>query len=179
MPAGIGSSAKRYAEAVFDIAKSRDSFDRWERDLTAIAKAQLDPELSRVVASPAVELTIKEEVLAKALPELSPEAANLVKLLVRKGRFSLASQVVAYYRRMLNDYRGIAAAQVTSAVSLSGSELEAIASKLSSMTGKKVIAESVVDPSIIGGIVARIGDQLIDASVRGRLEALRKRLAAG
>lgn len=179
MPAGIGSSAKRYAEAVFDIAKSQDSFDQWEHDLTAIASIQEDPELSRLVSSPALGLPVKEAILAKALPELGPEATNLAKLLLRRGKFKLAPQIVDHYRHMLNDYRGIATAEVTSAVALNNSELESIASRLSAMTGKRVIVKPVVDPSIIGGIVARIDDQLIDASVRGRLEALKKRLAAG
>ena len=179
MPAGIGSSAKRYAEAVFDIAKSRNSFDPWEQDLVAIAGVQRDPELSRVLVSPALEFAVKEAILAKALPELSPEASNLAKLLLRRGKFALAPQIADYYRRMLNDYRGIATAEVTSAVALNSSELESIASSLSAMTGKKVIVKSVVDPSIIGGIGARIGDERIDASVKGRLEALKKRLAAG
>lgn len=179
MPAGIGSSAKRYAEAVFDIAKSQDNFDRWERDLTAMARAQEDPELSRLVSSPALRLAVKEAVLAKALPELGPEATNLTKLLLKRDKFALAPQIADYYRRMLNDYRGIATAEVASAVKLNDSELESIASRLSAVTGKKVIVKPVVDPSIIGGIVARIDDQLIDASIRGRLEALKKRLAAG
>ncbi len=178
MPGDIGSSAKRYAEAVFDIAKSRNSFDRWERDLAAISSIQRDPELSQLLSSPALEFTVKEAVLAKALPELSPEATNLVKLLLRRRKFALATRIADYYRRMLNDYRGIATAEVTSAVTLNDTELESIASRLSAMTNKKVIVKPTVDPSIIGGIVARIDDQLIDASVRGRLEALKKRLAA-
>lgn len=178
MPATTSSSAKRYAEAVFDIAKSQNSFDRWGQDLTAMTRVLDDPELSRLLSSPAVALTVKEAILAKALPGLSTQAANLAKLLLRRGRFALAPQLDGYYRRMLNEYRGIAIAEVVSAVPLNDDELESVASRLSAMTSKKVIVEPVVDPSIIGGIVARIGDQLLDASVKGRLEALKKRLAA-
>jgi F-type H+-transporting ATPase subunit delta len=79
---------------------------------------------------------------------------------------------------MLNDHRGIATAQVTSAVPLSQAEVAAVAARLGAMTGRKIVVEPSVDPDIMGGIVARIGDQLIDASVRGRLEALKRRLAA-
>jgi F-type H+-transporting ATPase subunit delta len=178
LPAMTGGSAKRYAEAVFGIAESHNSFGRWSQDLAAIAHVQEDADLNRLLSSPAVELTVKEAILAKALPQLSPEATNLVKLLLRKGRLSLATQIAGNYRRMLNDYRGIAVASVASAVPLNKSELEAVARRLSVMTGRQVQVEPTVDPSIMGGIVARIGDQLIDASVKGRLEALKKRLAA-
>lgn len=179
MPATTSSSAKRYAEAVFDIASGRESFDRWTSDLAAISAVAEDPELSKLLSSPALELKVKDGILARALPELSAEATNLAKLLLRKGRFMLAADIARYYRRMLNDHRGIATASVVSAVPLGSAELEAVARRLSAATGRKVIVELTVDPSIVGGIVARIGDQLIDGSVRGRLEALKKRLANG
>jgi F-type H+-transporting ATPase subunit delta len=177
LSASTSSSAKRYAEAIFDIAKSSNSFDLWSTELAAMAQVQSDPKLGRLLSSPALELSVKEEVLARALPDVSRETGNLVKLLLHKGRFGLASRIAGYYRAMLNDYRGIATAQVTSAVPLNEAERGAVADRLSTMTGRKVVVESEVDPSIIGGIVARIGDQLIDASVRGRLEALKRRLA--
>lgn len=177
MPATIGGSARRYAEAIFDIARSHDSFDKWLADLVAIAEAQQDHELGKVLASPAVEFAVKDRVVAQTLPDLSPEAHNLVKLLLRRGRLGLAPQIAAHFRLMLNDFRGIATAQVTSAVPLTDGELAAVSGRLAAMVGRKVLVEPEVDPSIMGGIVARIGDQLIDASVKGRLEALKKRLA--
>ena len=177
MPAAIGGSAKRYAEAIFDIAKSHNSFDRWLSDLTAIAEIEQDAEVSNALASPAIDISVKEAVIAEVLPDLSAEAHNLVKLLLRRGKMGLIAQILYHYRVLLNDYRGIATAEVTSAVPLGDHELAAVASRLSTMTGRKVVVEPTVDPSIMGGIVARIGDQLIDASVKGRLEALKKRLA--
>ena len=177
MPSSVGGSARRYAEAVFDIAKSNGTFDRWLSDLTAMAQVQEDERLGRLLSTPALGLDVKDEVAATALPHLSPEARNLVKLLLRRGRFALASQIAAHYRIMLNDHRGIATAQVTSAVPLNQAELDAVAGRLAVMTGRKIVVEPSVDPDIMGGIVARIGDQLIDASVRGRLEALKRRLA--
>ncbi len=173
-----GGSAKRYAEAIFDIARSNDGFDKWLADLLAIAEVQENETLSRVLLSPAINFSTKEKIVAETLPDLSPEANNLVKLLLRKDRLVLAPQIAAHFRRMLNDYRGIATARVTSAVPLDDRELAAVAGHLSTMTGRKVVVEPTVDPSIMGGIVARVGDQLIDASVKGRLEALKRRLAA-
>lgn len=177
MPSTVGGSAKRYAEAVFEIAKSKDTFDRWLSDLEAITRVREDERLGRLLSSPAIRLDAKDEVIARALPDLSLEARNLVKLLLRRGRFSLVPQITAHYKRMLNSHRGIATAQVTSAVPLSRQELDGVAERLAVMTGRKIIVEPAVDPEIMGGIVARIGDQLIDASVKGRLEALKRRLA--
>ena len=178
MPASIGGSARRYAEAIFEIARSHNSFDSWLSDLLAVAELEQSEQLGKVLASPAIEFSVKDTVVTKALPELSTEARNLVKLLMHREKLALVPQIAAHYRLMLNDYRGIATAQVTSAVPLDDRELAAVAGHLSTMTGRKVVVEPSVDPSILGGIVARIGDQLIDASVRGRLEALKKRLAA-
>lgn len=177
MPASIGGSARRYAEAIFDIAKSHNSFESWLSDLHALSDLEQDDEAARALSSPAIENPVKEEIVAKALPELSREAHNLVKLLLRRDKLALVPQIAAHFRLMLNDYRGIATAHVTSAIPLSDRELAEVAGRLSTMTGRKVVVEPSVDPSIMGGIVAQVGDELIDASVRGRLEALKRRLA--
>ncbi len=177
MPVARSGIARRYAEAVFEIAKAQDRFDPWTKELEAIAGAQQQPELAQLLASPAVGMSFKESFLTQYLEGISQEAMNLVQLLLRKGRFALAPQIADHYRDLLNEHRGITTAEVTSAVPLSTEELKAVAHRLSTMTGRRVVVETSVDPSIIGGIVARIGDQLIDASVKGRLEALKRRLA--
>lgn len=130
-----------------------------------------------LLAAPAVGMSIKESFIAKALPDLSPEAMNLAKILLRRGRFPLAPQIWNHFLLIHNKHRGIATAEVTSAIPLTAEELQALEKRLSALTGRQVVAELTVNPSIMGGIVARVGDQLIDASLRGRLEALRKQLA--
>lgn len=176
MPVAGGSSAKRYAEAIFKIAESHGTFDRWLLDLEGLSEIQQSEELARLLASPALDLPAKELVLSRAAPDLSPEARNLAKILLHKRRFRMVPRVESQYRQLLNAHRGIATAEVTTAVPLSAAEARAVADRLSEMTGRKVVIQPSVDPSIIGGIVARVGDELIDASVRGRLEALKRRL---
>jgi len=178
LPAARSGTAKRYAEAVFEIAKTFNSFDRWSEELRAIARVQADPDVTTLLSAPSVSFETKELFIFQALPDLSVEAKNLVKILLRRGRFSLAPQIADHFDRLLNDYRGIAVAEVTSAIPLTPEELSAVERRLSAMTGRQVLVETNVDQSIIGGIVARIGDQLIDASVRGRLMSLKKRLAS-
>jgi F-type H+-transporting ATPase subunit delta len=169
--------ARRYAEAVFGIARDKGNFDRWTEELGRIAAAQQDAEMAALLATPAIGMSIKEKMLGQFLAGASPEALNMVRLLLHKGRFSMAPQIAEHYAELLNDLRGIATAEVVSAVPLSRSEVEAVGRRLSTMTGRKVVVKPSVDPSILGGIVARIGDQLIDASVKGRLESLRRQLA--
>ena len=168
--------AKRYAEAVFGIARDRGNFDRWSDELARIAMAQQNREISAILATPAIGMPAKESVLTQFLVGASPEALNLVRLLLHKGRFSIAPQIAEHYAQMLNDYRGIATAEVTSAVPLGAADIEAVSRRLSALTGRQVVVKTSVDPSILGGIVARIGDRLIDASVKGRLESLRRQL---
>ena len=177
LPVARSGVARRYAEAVFEIARAHNSFDLWAKELGAIVAVQQHPELAGFLASPAVGMSAKDALLSQHLVGMSKEGMNLVRLLLRKGRFALAPQIADHYRRLVNEYRGIKAAEVTSATPLSPAELKAIARRLSAMTDRKVTVETRVDPSIIGGIVVRIGDQLIDASVKGRLEALKRRLA--
>jgi len=170
--------AKRYAEAVFDSARDHGTFDRWLEELDAIARMQEEPVLGKLLVSPAVGMPAKEEMAKSYLGDVSPEALNLVRLLLHKGRLPLARQISNHYERLLNAHRGIATAHVTSAVELTAQELKTVAERLSAFTGLQMVVEATVDPAIIGGVVARIGDQLIDGSVRGRLELLKRRLAS-
>lgn len=176
MAGARSGAARRYAEAVFGIARDQGSFDRWANDLRSIARAQEDEAFARVLDSPVVDKGVKESMLGQYLDGASQEALNLARLLLHKGRFALAPQIESHYQELVNEHQGIATADVASAAPLSPEQLRAVEAKLSSMTGRRVVAQQRVDPSLLGGIVARVGDQLIDASVKGRLEALKRRL---
>ena len=101
---------------------------------------------------------------------------NLVRVLNERNKLMLARGIQTAFQEMVDERLGIAHATVTTAVQLSDEERNAIAAKLSSMTGKRVDVTAVVDESIIAGVIARIGDQLIDGSTRTRLIALKRRL---
>jgi F-type H+-transporting ATPase subunit delta len=104
---------------------------------------------------------------------------NIVILLAERGRIELLPVVAAEFRRLYNVQTGVVSAVVTSAAKLTGDELAAVRSRVEAMTGATVELEAVVDEKLIGGLTVRIGDQLHDASVRGRLERLREQLVAG
>lgn len=171
------ASARRYAEAAFALAVESDTLDRWSGDLLTIANFVDEPEVSGIVQSGRVPRDEKMRLLDAGLkPYVSPLAMNLVRLLEQRGKVTLAREVQISFQEMVDQRRGIAHAVVTTAVPIDGAERAAIATKLSTLTGKQVDVTSVVDQSIIGGIVARIGDQLVDGSTRSRLAALKRSL---
>lgn len=171
------ASANRYAEAVFEIASKSGTADAWSRDLATIAEFVGDPEVAGLLASGRVPRDEKLRLLSAGLQSgVSPLAWNLVRLLEQRGKTDLAPEILRGFRERYDAQRGVAHAIVTTAVPLSDGEKSAIAARLSTITGKQVDISTVVDESIIGGLVARIGDELIDGSTRSRLIALKRRL---
>jgi F-type H+-transporting ATPase subunit delta len=173
----IEVAAKRYAQAAFDIARQRDELDRWVEDLQAIADLVAQPGVVDVLASSRVPFEDKERLLSTGLADVSPLALNLARLLVQKGRIALAQQVRDEYQRLLDEHRGMAHAVVFTAVPLSQEEERAVGQRLRELTGKEIVLERQVDPEILGGLVARVGDRLVDGSTRTRLLDLRRQLA--
>ncbi len=173
-------AARRYAEAVLEIARRDGTFDAWLADLRQAATVVMQPDISRVVNSPAVAYAARRAILTGLLePRISKPALNLVILLAMRGRLPILPAVAADFKLLLDHERGVVVAHVTSAVRLEPSEIEAISARLREQTGSAIEIAAAVDPDLIGGLTVRLGDRLIDASVRGRLERLRDRLVAG
>ncbi|MBI2886377.1 MAG: ATP synthase F1 subunit delta [Chloroflexi bacterium] len=174
----VAASAKRYAQAVFTLAQEGNTFDQWLSDLQTLGELGQDQGFRLIMESPRVPLARKQALLRERLPNLSPLAMNLAQLLVAKGRVELIPGLVEEVRRLVDERRGIAHARVLTAVPLEPPEQTALSQQLARYTGRQVVLTAEVDPSIVGGVVARIGDKLLDGSTRGRLEALRRQLAA-
>lgn len=170
-------AARRYAEAAFQIAGEQGKEDAWLEGLDRMGALFADPEVQAIMESPRVAEADKMGLAEQALEGADPLLLNLARLLVRRGRAALAPQIAEAFRELVDAERGIAHARVTTAVPLSDAERKAVAEKLSEITGKEVVVDTEVDDGIIGGLVARIGDKLIDGSTRSRLLALKRRLA--
>ena len=180
MPTRRDSAARRYAEAAFEIAERDDSIDAWRRDLQMAAAVVADERVARQLANPAIPLEQRSALAEKALgPAVSRPVLNLIQLQLRRGRIEQLPQVAAEFRRLDNARRGITEATATAAAELTPAEVEAITRRLEQLTGGRVELDVRVDPSLLGGLIVRVGDRLIDGSVRGRLERLRNRLVAG
>ena len=169
--------ARRYAQAVFEIALEAKELDRWQSDLRKMASLAEDAAVTTFLESPKVHFDDKSRLLSKRLNGINPLALNLAYLLVARGRLSMVGDIANDYQRLLDNYRGIEPAEVTTAIPLDEEDKLRLAEHLSTIVGKKVVIKSKVDSSVIGGIIARISGKLLDGSTRSQLEVLKKELA--
>jgi len=170
------SYAKRYSQAVFEIALERKELDRWQSDLRKIARLAEEATLIAWLENPKFHFDIKARLLSERLGDINPLALNLACLLVARGRLRMAGDIADEYQRRLDSYRGIEQAEVTTAIPLDDEAQLSLAQRLGAVVGKKVVLKPKVDSNIIGGIVARIGDKLLDGSTSGKLLALKREL---
>lgn len=173
------TAARRYAEAAFETGRADGTLDAWERDMGAIRATLGHAALRRLMQHPAIPFADKERVLRQVLgAAVGVAALNLLLLMVRRGRPGAIEPMIARFAELLRRERGIALAEVRSALPLDDAQRAEIAARLRVLTGEQVEMNESVDPGLIGGIAVRIGDRLYDASVRSRLERLRARLTA-
>jgi F-type H+-transporting ATPase subunit delta len=168
--------ARRYAQAVFEIARDSKSFDAWDRDLSVLNAVMSDPVTRGYLESPKTSEADKQALLDKALEQAQPEAKRLTGLLLERRRLSAVPDIYEQYQSLLLKEKGIVIADVTTAVPLDAAGETMIQKQLSELIGKEVEVRTQVDPAIIGGMVARIGDNLIDGSVSNQLRRLHERL---
>ena len=171
--------ARRYAQAVFEIALETKELDRWQSDLRKIASLAEDASLVALLQSPKIHFDDKTRLLSEQLGDVNPLALNLVYLLVARGRLSMIGDIADEYQRLLDSHRGIEPAEVVTAIPLDDEDRQRLAEQLSAIIGKRVVLKSDVDPSVVGGIMARIGGKLLDGSTRSKLIALKRELGRG
>jgi F-type H+-transporting ATPase subunit delta len=170
--------AKRYAQAAFDIARESDTVEAWLRDLTRLSQADADGVTGEFFTSPNVPERTKRQAIDQLLPNPDQQyVRNLAYMLIERRRFDILPDLLEVFRDMMLEAQGIAIANVTTAVDLTPEEREQIKAQLKSIVGKDIELRAHTDPSMIGGLVARIGDQLIDGSVASQLNQMRATLA--
>lgn len=169
--------ARRFSQAVFEIALETGKLDAWRDDLNKLAVAVGDATVLAWLENPKVPFDDKVHLIAERLPGIDPMALNLVRLLLVKGKLVLAPAIAGEYQRRLDSHRGIEPAEVVTAIPLSAEDQRQIAERLGAMLGKKVVVKPSVNPELLGGVVARVEGKLLDASARTRLEMLKRDLA--
>ncbi|NQT47947.1 MAG: ATP synthase F1 subunit delta [Chloroflexi bacterium] len=172
-----GVSGRRHAQAVFEISLENNTLDEWQTDLEMMSNVLGNPEVAALLENPKLDFGKKRQVLQSILPDVAPAAMNLACLLVAKNRLRILPGLLAEFRRLVNAYHGREEAEVITAVPIGDEERKKIETDLSAISGKEVMVSSRVDPDILGGLVARLGDKLIDGSIRTRLRELRRSLA--
>lgn len=173
----VTGAAKRYAQAAFDLAKDQGTLDQWEHDLRSLVDIVQDPEMTVFFENPAIPAEAKKQVLGDLLAQPDQQySRNFALLLLERDRLSELPEVVEFFHELILRDRGIVVAEVTTAIDMTPGEQQAVEDRLSRILGKKILMRPRVDSSIIGGIVARVGDDLIDGSVRTQLTQLRRQM---
>ena len=175
-----GSLARRYAKAIMDLAIAKGAVDKVGIDLRALATAyKAQPELAQVLANGAFPKAQRKAVLDAVLVRIG--AHELVKttlaLLLDKERLAAVPAIAREVDAMIEARAGKVAAQVTSAVELTPMQLAQVTATLERLSGKKVVITRTVDPALLGGIVAKVGDVVYDGSARTQIRTLRDQLA--
>jgi len=171
--------ARRYSQAVFRIALDSKELNRWQSDLRKIASLANDAALFALLENPEVSFDNKAKVLSERLGDINPLALKLVSVLVTKGKLGMIGDIADEYQRLVDNYRGIEGAEVaevTTALPLDDEDKLRLAQRLTSLVGKPVVLKPKVDSSLIGGVIIRVGDKLIDGSIRNKLLALKRDL---
>lgn len=167
--------ARRYAQAAFELAREEGDLEGWRRELDDVASVLVDSDAASVFADGRIPLSERFAFVERVL-DVRQAVTNLAKLLIQKGRSAEAREVANVFGELVDEAEGIAHARITTAVELSPDDVAQVEQALSRAYGKRIIGHASVDPNLIGGIVLRIGDRLIDGSVRNRLKLLRQEL---
>jgi len=174
-----GSISRRYARALFSIGVDRGTFEQLGKELEDVAALWTgSAELRDALANPVFKASEKRAVLQSLLPRVAPtpDVQKFVLLLLERRRLVAVPHIARAYREMADEHTGRVRAHVTSAQPLGPAELERVRQSLARRTGKQVILEASVDAALIGGVVARVGDLVLDGSVRTQLGTLRDKL---
>ncbi len=174
-----GAVPRRYAEAAFTLARESNKLDRWRTDLRMVSGITSDPTLRTRLEDPNVSSAEKHAMLDRTLTvQVDPGVLHLLYLLSDRGRFGSLPRIVEEFIEMANKEQGIVVADVTTAVPLDEKRQQEVVASLKRLAGAKQIElRNHVDPAILGGLVARIGDELYDGSVRTRLAQLAERIS--
>ena len=173
---GIRASlAGRYGSALFDLARDQKQIDSVGRSLDALNQALVDSkDLSELIDSPLVSRREASAALAAIAPQLGldPITTNFLGVLARNGRKNQLRAVIRAFRRLSADHRGETTADVVTARPLNDDQMAQLKAQLRARAGRDVTIDAQVDPTILGGIVVKLGSQMIDASIRTKLNRL-------
>lgn len=169
-----------YAEALFRVAAAEDELDAVERQLFAFARLlEAESRVREALLDPTLPAENKRGLIADTLGDrANPLAVNMLAFVVEQGRTRELGRIVEELAKVAAETRESAVAEVRSAVRLDEASTKKLAEALTKATGRPIEVRVVVDPSVVGGIVARVGDEVFDGSVRSRLEEAREHLTA-
>jgi F-type H+-transporting ATPase subunit delta len=171
--AEVVTIARPYAVAVYRLAKEKNALSKWSEALAFASAVAGDAQMRAVIEDPKLASSEVERLfLSVCSGKLDDAGVNLIKLLVEYDRLAMLPEIAAIYEDLKAQDEGTLDAEITAATKLDDAQVKTLVSQLQSRFGKKIEASVKVDPEIIGGIKIVVGDTVIDASVRGRLQEL-------
>jgi len=176
--------ARRYANALFSLGKksNQESLEKYGKTLTSLEELfASSPVLGKIFKSPVVTISEKRKIIGKILDKLKADkvTSNFCMLLADKNRLSYLHQISAYYSVLLDEEKGVVRGKLLTAISLDAKKQGEIKAMLEKKSAKSLELVFDVDKSILGGIVLKIGDRVMDASLRAQLAILRDKIKRG
>ncbi len=171
-------AAIRYAKAILDLANSKGVAEAVNNDMKSIASAiETNTELSTFIQNPTTTVEVKESALLEVFADVNGVTKGLFHLLFENKRFEILDAIAVEYNKLFDESNGIEVAKVTTAIPMDAALEAKVLAKVATLSDKKITIENVVDPSIIGGFILRIGDNQYNASVANRLQVLKRELS--
>lgn len=178
----ITTIARRYAEAVADVAVAQNQVEQIDSELNTLAQLMTsNRELYQVFASPVLSNEQKSNVLKALVEHTRPSSTttNLLKVMLNNYRLHHLDAVYQQFKREINQRKGLLAAEVTTAQALGADEQKLLSQRLEELTGKQVQVQFKTDSTLIGGVITKIGSVEYDGSIRTQLETVKQRLKSG
>lgn len=177
--AELTTLARPYAKAVFDAAQAENAVDQWDQALALVAQVAADKEIKKILGSPGLSEQRKAELFIGCFEEKVPEALrNFLSILAENKRLTLLPEISALFSLYRADKERTVKLQVHTAFELTEEQQRKLVDALSRKLERKIDLETSVDQSLIGGVMIRTGDMVIDASVRGKLAKMAKALGS-
>ncbi len=171
--------AVQHAKDIFKAALESNELNRWQTDLRNLASLTRDKTLVASLENPGTAIDDKAKILAERLGDANPDVLKLVSELINKGRLAELDDISYEYQRLLDTHRGLEGtetAEITTAIPLDDEYVLDISKRLTKMAGKPVVVTTKVDPGLIGGIIIKVGDKVIDGSIKSKLTVLKREL---
>ncbi len=179
---GLSIIANRYAEAFIELAEKHDMLDKFNYDLSLVKNTiNENTELKDFLDHPLIQLDDKKEVVEKIFTAGEGEAVsiytlNLIKLLIDKNRIFIFSNLVDHYKELLNKKRNICSAEIITAVEINEEIKNRVKEKLEKMFNKSIDVKTSIDAEIIAGMIVKIGDKIIDGSIKTKFENMKRKI---
>lgn len=174
----MSRAAIRYAKAILDIAQTSGKADAVNNDMKSIVVAVAESaELKDFLSSPVIKMEVKKSALSEIFSNVQAETNSLFHLLYENKRFEILASIATEYNRLFDESNGIEVAKVTTAFPITAELETKVLAKIAEFSNKKITIENIVNPSIIGGFILRVGDQQYNASVSSKLSELKREFA--